>query len=236
MVSQKVARLAKRERKSARATFRVAVLVGPRQYGKATLAQLFEKGRAIPVARRLCDTRRSSFRSLDGLISMACPVAIFGTLLTTSRQAQRRALRRRPRPPDLRKRDAFPSGPRFPLRASLQRQTKSAAISETRRPRGAAAMDSPPPAGLHGDGPTTMKRRPGAVTESMSMFAQRTDRPTRQPPLSRRRLIVQQETLTITPPVKASPRQIEFSLSPGSAGAIPRGRAPPPPPRSRRRK
>jgi hypothetical protein len=122
MVSQKVARLAKRERKSARATFRVAVLVGPRQYGKETLAQLFEKGRAIPVARRLCDTRRSSFRSLDGLISMACPVAIFGALLTTSRQAQRRALRRRPRPPDLRKRDAFPSGPRFPLRTSLPPQ------------------------------------------------------------------------------------------------------------------
>jgi hypothetical protein len=59
---------------------------------------------------------------LDGLISMACPVAIFGALLTTSRQAQRRALRRRPRPPDLRKRDAFPSGPRFPLRTSLPPQ------------------------------------------------------------------------------------------------------------------
>jgi len=53
---------------------------------------------------------------------MACPVAIFGTLLNTSRQAQRRALRRRPRPPDLRKRDAIPSGPRFPLRTPLPPQ------------------------------------------------------------------------------------------------------------------
>ena len=51
-----------------------------------------------------------------------------------------------------------PSGPRFDLRCP------SAAISENRRPRGAANMDSATRGGVNSNGPTEIEHRPGAVT------------------------------------------------------------------------
>jgi hypothetical protein len=51
-----------------------------------------------------------------------------------------------------------PSGPRFDLRRP------SAAMSENRRPRGAANMDSATRGGVKCKGPTKIDHRPGAVT------------------------------------------------------------------------